>query len=426
MKKLIFFLSLIVCMETVTAQDELLRPIDSLSFANFETNALWYDPQTSLLVPFFIRFNAVIESNCENINILHIGGSHVQAGTFPNRIRTNILSVYPDMVAGRGMIFPYSAAKRCNNPQDYAVLASHEFDLCRNVERMPQKTLGVTGIAISTDDTTAEILIHLTDRAINFSIDKIILLGYADSGCVVPAIKVDSNILQPDEIDSVLRRYTFNITVCDSFRIVLPCDSHSRFTLTGVFLDNTRPGITYHSIGVNGATVPAFLKCPYFEQDLQLLKPDLVIFGLGINDASGKDFDTVNFKNNYLQLIHIIQQVNPECAFIFITNNDSYKRVSRNKYAVNRYGLNARDVFYRLATITGGAVWDQFEIMGGLKSMENWRLAKLAQRDRIHFTSKGYTLIGDLFFNAFMQTKNEIVSNLFDKEAENKEITGKK
>ncbi|MDR1112941.1 MAG: GDSL-type esterase/lipase family protein [Bacteroidales bacterium] len=420
MNKFVFFLLLIICIRTVTAQDELLRPIDSLSFARFEADTLWYDSQTSLLVPFFIRFNAVIESKCENINILHIGGSHVQAGTFPNRIRTNILSAYPDMAAGRGMIFPYSAAKRCNNPHDYAVSASREFDLCRNVERVPQKSLGVTGIAVSTADTTNEILILLTDRTVDFSIDKIILLGYADSGCVIPAIKVNSDLLQPDEIDSALRRYTFNITVRDSFRIVLPCDSHSRFTLTGVFLDNARSGISYHSIGVNGATVPAFLKCPYFEHDLQLLKPDLVIFGLGINDASGKDFDTVSFKNNYLQLIHIIQQVNPECAFIFITNNDSYKRISRSKYAVNRHGLNARDVFYRLAAMTGGAVWDQFEIMGGLKSMEHWRLTNLAQRDRIHFTAKGYNLMGDLFFNAFMQANNRIAGNLQDREAGDK------
>jgi len=51
-----------------------------------------------------------------------------------------------------------------------------------------------------------------------------------------------------------------------------------------------------------------------------------------------------------------------------------------------------------------GAVFDQFEIMGGLQSMEKWRLAKLAQNDRIHFTKAGYELIGKLLFNAIFAT----------------------
>ncbi|MDD4395772.1 MAG: GDSL-type esterase/lipase family protein, partial [Bacteroidales bacterium] len=132
------------------------------------------------------------------------------------------------------------------------------------------------------------------------------------------------------------------------------------------------------------------------------INPDLVIFGIGINDAAGKDFDTTAFENNYLQLIQRIRSVNPDCAFIFMTNNDSYKRYSRKKYSVNMNGPIIRRSFYRLAQQTGGAVWDQFDIMGGLRSMEKWRTAQLAQYDRVHFTYKGYNLMGDLFYNAFV------------------------
>jgi hypothetical protein len=99
----------------------------------------------------------------------------------------------------------------------------------------------------------------------------------------------------------------------------------------------------------------------------------LVIFGIGINDAHEKSFDTVLFKNNYLALCDSIRKVNPKCAFIFVTNNDSYRKTGRKRYAVNTNGPLARDVFYRLAALTDGAVWDQFEIMGGLKSMEKWQ-----------------------------------------------------
>jgi hypothetical protein len=81
--------------------------------------------------------------------------------------------------------------------------------------------------------------------------------------------------------------------------------------------------------------------------------------------------------------------------------------VSKGKYAVNKNGILAQNVFYKLAAQTRGAVWDQFEIMGGLKSMDKWRLAELAQKDRVHFTHSGYNLLGDLFYNAFISAKNK-------------------
>jgi hypothetical protein len=48
-------------------------------------------------------------------------------------------------------------------------------------------------------------------------------------------------------------------------------------------------------------------------------------------------------------------------------------------------------------------VWDLFSIMGGLGSMEFWVRNKMAASDRVHLSSSGYRLIGDLMFNAFIR-----------------------
>ncbi|MEG1555535.1 MAG: hypothetical protein RR356_02275 [Bacteroidales bacterium] len=396
---LIFFFLLSL---SLSAQLEYV-PVDTLDFANYQADTLYFDKENSLLIPFYIKFDSVVTHKTGNINIMHIGGSHVQAGTLSHRIRKNMLSAYPDLIARRGMIFPYSAANKCNNPSDYKVSRSREFSLIRNVYK-DIKPLGLTGIAVYTSDSLAELKIKMNDESLSFVTDRIIVLGFSDSGYVVPQIRIDTLLYAPTEIDTLLRRYTYDIpSVIDSFSLIFPCDSAQMFTLTGILLDNQKPGITLHSIGVNGADLPAYLKCEYFVKDLELIKPDLVIFGIGINDALCKVFDTTEFKNNYLRLIDSIKVVNPECAFIFITNNDSYKRISRGKYAVNMNGLLARHVFYQLANITKGAVWDQFSIMGGLKSMDKWRIEKYAKYDRIHFTIKGYNLLGDLFYNAFVK-----------------------
>ena len=57
------------------------------------------------------------------------------------------------------------------------------------------------------------------------------------------------------------------------------------FILTGIFLDNPFPGLTVTGIGVNGASLGSYAKCPDLLNDLSLVNPDLVIFAVGINDA---------------------------------------------------------------------------------------------------------------------------------------------
>ena len=98
-----------------------------------------------------------------------------------------------------------------------------------------------------------------------------------------------------------------------------------------------------------------------------------------------------------------MRAANPDCAFVFITNNDSYRKTGRRRYSVNTNGELAREVFYRLAREVDGAVWDQFEVMGGLRSMDKWRINKLAQTDRVHFTAAGYRQVGNLFADALLK-----------------------
>lgn len=376
-------------------------------FINLAADTLIYDKNSPKMKAFFKKCGAVVSVKRGNVNIMHIGGSHVQAGTLSHRIRTNILTNFTGITADRGMIFPYSVGAKSNNPSDYKVQKSNTLQLTRNVYKEPQKLLGLCGIAVTAYDSTEWIKITLNEPRVDFGTTQITLLGYSETGDVAPYIIFQDKEYLPTRINLQTRRYEFRFhTPVDSFTIVLPCKEEQSFTLTGVYLGNRKSGISLSSIGVNGAaTYDYHDKCPYFTKDLRLVKPDLVIFGIGINDAAGKTFDTVAFRKNYLRIIDSIKAVNPDCAFVFITNNDSYKKIGRRKYAANVHGLLARDVFYRLAKDTDGAVWDLFEIMGGLTSMTKWRDAKLGQSDRIHFTAAGYNLLGDLFFNAFV---NEI------------------
>ena len=370
-------------------------------FINYSANVLHYDSASPSINRLFDRWEQIQQTRHGNLSIMHIGSSHVQAGSLTNTVRCSILADNPTLVGPRGMLFPYSAAARCNNPADYRVHCPQKMILTRNVYKEHTYPLGLCGIAVTAADTVTEIAIQLNEPRVDYATNRIVLLGYSNNG-VVPRLRVGARELYPSYIDNNTDRYFFNLSQpIDTFCIVLPCREGDLFTVSGILLDNSQPGFTYHSIGVNGAALGDYLRCENFVRDLRLLHPDLVVFGIGINDAASPTFDTAIFRQSYLQLVDSIRSVNPDCAFIFITNNDSFRKVSRRRYKVNPNGALAREVFYRLAKDTDGAVWDQFEVMGGLSSMEQWYKAGLAQKDRVHFTTAGYQLIGSLFYQAF-------------------------
>jgi lysophospholipase L1-like esterase len=186
------------------------------------------------------------------------------------------------------------------------------------------------------------------------------------------------------------------------------------FTLTGILAENNAPGITYTNVGINGAKVSNYFEetCPLFEKEMSYYKPDLVIFAIGINDANVEVFNDKVFREDYDMLIKRIRKVSPKTAFIFETNNDSYRKVRKKKYVQHPNGEVARKAFFMLADKHKAGVWDKFSIMGGLGSMAKWENADLAKKDKVHFKTAGYQLLGDMFYKALMQAYFDHIASL--------------
>jgi len=362
---------------------------------------------SSLINRFFHKWSGLWALGTGKINVLHIGGSHVQADMFSNQVRRNLDRINKDFQPSRGFIFPFNVAKT-NNPTNYKVRYKGQWNAARNVQRNRDVPLGMGGIAVYTKDSAAEIQVSLNpdelDRRWDF--DELKLIGYNEDGgdFVQPLLKLNDSTFLEAVYDTLGRYYQYFLPeLTDSFTVVFQqTDSvpHT-FVLNGFLPEKDEEGVIYHAIGVNGASVSSYLSSENFEEELKLIVPDLVIFGIGINDATGRDFTESSFIENYNQLLRIIKRVSPDCAFIFITNNDSFQRISR-RYRVNQNGLVAQRAFYKLAEQNKGGLWDLFSLMGGLSSMQKWERAGLAKVDKIHFTQNGYLLLGDLFYNALM------------------------
>ena len=399
MKRTITTLLLTCLAVLASAQGPVKIDVPHYSFIHYDRNQLQYPGDNLAMERFFDKLDTLFFEGKGHVNIMHIGGSHVQAGVFSQQMRDNLLNLYPGITAGRGLVFPFM---KTNTPASYSISRTGEWEYCRNA--LPFETrMGLAGASATTSDPEASFSIVVREKVPRditpvFDFNYVKILGY---GNMIPVIHFNNDTLvgtyseEEGSFTFELPDYTDSLYV--DFNHV-----EGTFTVTGVYLDNGMPGITYHGIGINGAKVESYLNCLDLERDLHLVNPDLVIFGIGINDAAGDNFSQDKFIRDYDSLISIIHNVNPDCALLFVTNNDSYKKVSRKKYAVNPNGTLAEKAFLELGRKHNGVVWDFFDIMGGLKSMQKWQDAGIAQKDKVHFTSSGYMLIGDLLFNALM------------------------
>lgn len=410
MKRWLIFIGLLLTMRLLVAQTlPLVKSVPDLPFAHLEHNKIIYPGDSLAMERFFQKMDSVVFFGEGNVSVMHIGGSHVQAGVFTQQFRDNLLNISPDLIGGQYFIFPFSTGGT-NNPSHYIVRSTGNWTYCRNaVRRETDKRMGLAGAAITTNDSTATVRIltkerYPSDFPPDYDFNKVTIIGFSETENVTPVVSYNDTILH-GQYDEWKSTYTFSLpsftdSICIKFDSV-----PGEFTLTGILLENDMPGISVHGVGVNGARVSSYLRCDDFERDLELIRPDLIIFGIGINDAAEKDFEKNTFMRQYNELIKVIQRVNPDCALLFLTNNDSYKREKmkkKNRYEVNLNGEIVEEAFMELGKKYNAAVWNQFDIMGGLKSMQDWEEAGLAKKDKVHFTNEGYRLLGDLLYNALI------------------------
>ncbi len=392
-------------------EDSYFYHVNQYNFVRYDRNEMHYPGDRTNANRFYSKLERLVTTGEGRVNIVQIGGSHIQAGSFSGQMRNRFQQLNGEMNAGWGFMFPYRIA-RTNSPFGYYIRYNGYWKTFRNVEGRKSGTLGVGGISATTSSPKAELTILLEEEnELDYSFNKLRI--YYENTAKNYTINIDEDLVKNKVESEGYTDFELNEWV-DSLQITLEKDYNSQgnFTLLGMTTESNPNGVMYHSIGVNGAHVPAFLRCQLFTEQLAELSPDMVIMGLGINDAYGRRFSQARFEDHYGQLIDKIEAAAPNALIVFTTNNDSYLY---RRY-VNKNGEKVQDSMFKMAKKYNAGVWDMFSVMGGLNSIVLWQNNGLARSDKIHFTREGYLMIADLFFGALMK---DFESYLIDK----KELT---
>lgn len=413
--KILYLLCLYFCIlsKSAVAQEGAVN-IQQYPFVNYSINQVEFFRDSIDFYGFYRKLDALISTGKGKINIVHFGGSHVQADVWTGRMRENFNQFINQRQAARGWVYPYKIGiPRNNNPSNYNFEFTARWDGCRAVNSSCYGNIGLNALKTTTYDSGATFTLTLEQTGkTEYLFDRIKV--FYDQHHQSFEVALDSPYTARQIINNKQGGYTEFIFEQPMKQVSFKClktDSlQNSFTLYGLFCDLDAPGINYNAIGANGASVPTYLKCNLLEQQLGAIKPDLIIFSVGINDAFDPNFCQSCFENNYIQWLNIVKKIAPNAAILFTTNTDSYKRGRKGKYYENTTGLNVKSAMRNLSYQYNTGVWDLFSVMGGLGSIQFWIRNNMAAKDHVHLSSSGYRLLGDLMFNALIGKYEEYLN----------------
>lgn len=204
----------------------------------------------------------------------------------------------------------------------------------------------------------------------------------------------------------------------DTLRILHIGDSHIRghiFPQTvGQLMQEVFGAISYTDMGINGASCVTFTH-PDCMARMAALRPDLLILSFGTNESHNRRYTSLLHYRQMDDLVRMIRDSLPGVPMLMTAppgSYDSFRHRRRRTYKINPRVAIAVRTICRFADDNGLAVWNLYDIAGGIRrACLNWHEAGLMRPDHVHYTLEGYLLQGKLLHQALLKAYNDYVEH---------------
>lgn len=367
---------------------------------------------------FFDGLDSLAAGKDTVLTVVHLGDSHIQAGHYSGQTMRLMQQQFGN--AGRGWIAPFKLS-RTNEPDDYFISSVvKDWVAGRCIQAAPKTPLGPGGIGLKTQSPAVNLDVSIAPvNGAGYAFNQAVLYRGDRSMPLLPAGPLKGSVhtfragslCAPGLLADTFRidRLTDTLQLHSTRRKqgtdqLLPASSFTN-VYYGLSLTNSRPGILYHAVGVNGAMFVNYTDETYIRR-LAALRPSLLIVSLGTNETFGRRFNADEFARQAADFLRLVRRYMPDVCLLLTTPAECYKRVYVNKkrvYQRNENTARAARALVGVARKEGIACWDLFTATGGANSCRKWQKAGLMGRDRIHFSKEGYQEQGTLLFRALMQ-----------------------
>lgn len=176
--------------------------------------------------------------------------------------------------------------------------------------------------------------------------------------------------------------------------------------LYGIDIGKDSPGITYDSLGLNGASTivlsRVFERNQWTEQ-LVHRNPDLVIINYGTNESGFVSWIDRQYEMELRTAITKLREALPNASILVMSPMDRGERSGAEIRTMPGI-LHIVEIQKRVAKDTGCAFFNTFEAMGGESTMERWYDGhpRLVAADLIHPSPQGAEIVSDAFVKALI------------------------
>jgi hypothetical protein len=359
----------------------------------------YYD--SKVLKSFSDKWNS---TNPALISIAHFGDSHVQPDIYSGALRKKLQICKGD--AGFGMLFPFSTAKTYSMV-DYKSDNTGTWTNAKSISRRPLLPLGITGMTSRTGDSNAGFRILFRDHVPSeYRKLKIFCTQEHNSYAMRVSSSGRDTLVYVDSIDESkpVQPY-YEVTMprmgdTISVQMVKTRKDQDEFEFYGMSLESVNPkGVLLHCMGVGGSQYPSLLWEDLFDYQFPGLHPDLAILDFGTNDIAYDNKIPDDLEAQIVEVIRKLRRDAPQCTILLTSVMDM------NLHGNNiSSGKDFSKLIRKIAREEQCPFYDWYWISGGPHKMELWEQYGLAQSDNIHLKSKGYSLKGELFADAFINT----------------------
>jgi lysophospholipase L1-like esterase len=315
------------------------------------------------------------------LRVLHIGDSHTGSDVQRQLLRATLEARYG--AGGSGIVFPWLSR---GGLRAGASTGWRRYEMAAN-RLAPAPVVGLRGVALEADRAGERAWFEAT-----FSRIRLHLLTQPGGGKA--ALRIDGLDVGSIDLESPsegVRLLRWGASGSPTRHVVeISTQTAGRVRLLGATLEGGA-GASYSPLWLNGAQAGWLLRLPeaVLTGLLQAESPDAIVLAFGTNEACDRTFDPAVYEESLSRLLMLVRTAAPRAAVLLVAPPDAASaRVDARNLAL------ITEVQRRLADSFGAGFVDLQAEMGGPGSIRSWMQNGLARRDAVHFTSEGYSRLG--------------------------------
>ena len=344
------------------------------------------------LVPFFEQISHPPETG--SLHILHYGDSHTASDDWAAEMRQSLQAKFG--AGGPGFTLaghPFAGYRRFDSHGSN----SRGWYTDGLVGRPGDGIYGLSGVSLTSQSSgqtvslaadCEQLELHYLQQPgggqIEFAVDGLSVATIDTAGDLTPGIY---------RYTPGLGSHAYNVTTL----------SDAPVRLFGWVAEN-RSGITYETLGINGAKAGQMLDWnqPILAGELAARDPALIVVAYGTNEALSAGWTDAEYRSEFREVIRRLRADAPVASILIVGPPDCLHRYRGSRLPFPHLD-DVIEIQRQVALENGCAFWNWRTRMGGPGSVRQWVQAGLSQGDYVHFTGAGYRLVGDMLVEELMQ-----------------------